>query len=339
MEKRQADAGLADRYVYAVTRRLPADQRDDVGRELHDLIGEMVFSRGGEDDAVGKVLTELGDPAELADNYRGHKRYVIGPAYFDLYVLMLKIVLFAVSLGIMIALAVGYAFSPPESVFSALAQAAKAIFSAAVQAFAWVTVAFAVIEWNRRRLGKTGRPEPWSLDELPEVPDATVEIPKGEPIASLVFLVIWFAVLNASPWLARVSGIGETVFFVNPFIPEVFKRVLVLINITIVLDMCVEFAKLFIGVQSVRLSVVTIPVKVADLVISLYIVGVAGIWNPGFVDGLAGRFGWMPDTVSRLQGLWTHLPVILMAVLAVGFAVETVQTIRRTWNPAIPKTF
>lgn len=69
---------LIERYVYAVTKRLPQSQREDVGLELSGLIEEMAQDR-----PVEQILQEMGDPALLADSYRGAERYLVGPNYFD----------------------------------------------------------------------------------------------------------------------------------------------------------------------------------------------------------------------------------------------------------------
>ncbi len=218
---------IVNRYVYAVTKRLPLAQREDVSLELHGLIEEMVQGQTDNLESVESVLMELGDPAELADRYRGVQRYLIGPGYFDLYILIVKIVGFAVSLGLMISLAIGYAFNAPQSLGLAISNVLGTLFVAYAQAFAWVTVAFAIMEWNQRRLGKVAHEERWSLDDLPDIPNKSTVIPRSEPIASLIFLAIAFALLNSSSWLLQIAQINQSVYIINPFVPDVFKRVLV----------------------------------------------------------------------------------------------------------------
>ncbi|HLR66794.1 MAG TPA: hypothetical protein VK105_06585, partial [Virgibacillus sp.] len=92
---------LVDRYIYAVTQKLPQAQRRDIADELHGLIEDMrderaETSKTSEND-IEEVLLELGNPRELADKYRGTKRYLIGPNIFDTYILILKIVLIVIS--------------------------------------------------------------------------------------------------------------------------------------------------------------------------------------------------------------------------------------------------
>ena len=327
---------MVDRYVYAVTKRLPVAQRDDVSLELHGLIDEMI-DQSKNSEPVDSVLLELGDPAKLADRYRGVERHLIGPGYFDLYILIVKIVGFAVSLGIMISLAIGYAFNSTESLGSVISNVLATLFAAYAQAFAWITLAFAIVEWNQRRLGKAARLELWSLDDLPDIPKKSTIIPRSEPIAALVFLVIFFAVLNAFPWFLKVAQIDQSVYLINPFVPGVFKRMLLLFNLTIVIAMGIEFAKLYSGVQTKRLAVFTICLKLVSLSISLYIVTGSGIWNPDFVQQLVQKFGENAEINPIFQKFWDNFPTILVVILIFGYVVETIRTIWRTWNLHLPE--
>ena len=67
------DNDLIERYLYAITRRLPAAQRADVADELRTLISDMIDERcGGIAPApkdVRVVLTELGTPSEMVRKY------------------------------------------------------------------------------------------------------------------------------------------------------------------------------------------------------------------------------------------------------------------------------
>lgn len=112
MEK--AYNNLIERYVYDVARRLPEKDREDVKKELRANIYDMLPDGMG-DEAVKKVLYELGSPASLAEKYRTRPRYLISPAYFDEYVNALKWILPLVGVLVMlIGFAVG-AFDAAKS--------------------------------------------------------------------------------------------------------------------------------------------------------------------------------------------------------------------------------
>ncbi|HOK27788.1 MAG TPA: hypothetical protein PLI21_02040, partial [Methanomassiliicoccaceae archaeon] len=76
---------LIERYIQAVTERLPDGTRDDVARELRANIEDMLPDEAGEED-VREVLEKLGSPSALANEYRQSKRYLIGPAMYDAYI-------------------------------------------------------------------------------------------------------------------------------------------------------------------------------------------------------------------------------------------------------------
>ena len=67
------DNDLIERYLYAITRRLPAKQRADVAEELRTLISDMLDERCGSLPPTAKdvrvVLTELGTPGEMVRKY------------------------------------------------------------------------------------------------------------------------------------------------------------------------------------------------------------------------------------------------------------------------------
>ena len=91
---------LIERYIYQVTRRLPKDQRDDVALELGEMIGDMIEGKGS---TAEKVLTELGDPARLAEQYQDVTHCLIGPEYYDTYLWFVKVVLLCSILPVLAA--------------------------------------------------------------------------------------------------------------------------------------------------------------------------------------------------------------------------------------------
>lgn len=75
---------MVNRYIYAVTQKLPQSQREDIAIELRGLIEDMLEERAeqgnGKENDVEEVL-ELGSPRSLADKYRGKKKYIIGRSF------------------------------------------------------------------------------------------------------------------------------------------------------------------------------------------------------------------------------------------------------------------
>lgn len=102
------DNDMIERYLYAVTRHLPAKQRDDVAEELRTLISDMLEERCGSMPPAQKdvrvVLTELGTPGEMVRKYTADENAcLIGQPYYAQYLYVLKIVLACVAGGMLVA--------------------------------------------------------------------------------------------------------------------------------------------------------------------------------------------------------------------------------------------
>ncbi len=191
---------LVERYIYAVTKGLCRKQREDVAQELRGLVEDLLAERCGgctpSEKDVRVVLTELGDPAELAAQYgEDGKKCLIGQPYFSSYQVVMRVVWVAVAVGMgvssLILMAIGQ-WTPWEMVGKFLANTIQGLTSA----FAFVTLLFAFFEkrgvrWNQ------------SLDDLPPVPQKTQEISLRESIAGIVFCVVFLVVFL---WVPEVLG-------------------------------------------------------------------------------------------------------------------------------------
>ncbi len=72
---------LKQRYIQAVTNRLPDKKRDEVKKELEDLIEGMLKEK---EQDIEEVLKQIGPPSLVAKKYL-KKRYVISAEFFDTY--------------------------------------------------------------------------------------------------------------------------------------------------------------------------------------------------------------------------------------------------------------
>ncbi|MHC1693083.1 MAG: hypothetical protein AB9828_08655 [Sphaerochaetaceae bacterium] len=336
MDQKSKIEDFTGRYVYAVTKHLPETQRHDVERELRTLIEDMLATRCGEKEPampdLESVLLELGSPYDLASSYQGNKRYLVGPLRFDLYVLLLKIVLMATGGGVLLAQLIGYIATPPTTVFPAFFQLAGTVLTAMLQAFAWVTLVFAI---GQRYEEKTHilKEFAWDPKDLPEIPVYQTVIPRSESIVSLVVLVIFAIIVNFLPTVIfQIPPVAGGARLVRLFDTEVFNRMLMLINVTILLDMGVEFAKLFYARYTPILVALMVGLNTLSLVISIYICGASGIWNPNFMMDLQMAFTMESPTIATLTRLWDKLPLILISLMVVGFIIETITAVNRTFK-------
>lgn len=207
---------LIDRYVLAVTERLPEDTREDVAKELRTNIEDMLPDEATEND-VRAVLEKLGNPVALSNEYRQVKRYLIGPALYDNYISVLKLVV-GIAIVVFATLALIGNISKPidnAGVFKITADFFAEMISSgiegAVQAFIWVTFVFVILE----RTGVTGANLPfvkqkWSVDDLKLIAvNGKGKISRGETIVSFVFTISFTALFIFQPQLIGWYEKGE----------------------------------------------------------------------------------------------------------------------------------
>ncbi len=212
---------LIKRYIYAVTKHLPENKRQDVGQELESLIEDTLAERsqGGQaaDADTKAVLMELGRPAELATKYDPHaKDALIGQPHFSVYLRILKIVLLAVTLGMAIASLLEGITGFEGNVFQFFASVLGNIWQGLLGAFAWVTVIFAILYQKDVKLDY----DIDDLEDLPVVPEKRQEIKLGDTIASFIFTILFLILFVVVPQV-NIPFIWQNSDLTSIFNPDV----------------------------------------------------------------------------------------------------------------------
>lgn len=212
---------LMDQYLYAVTRYLPEASRRDVKNELKANIEDMLPEHYTEEEVRG-VLQKLGDPKELASQYHLNKRYLIGPAYYDQYLAVLKLVvgIAATVLGAIVILSwLVDAPVPRQDLDSGVSTAVAfmaaffgAVIEGGVQAALWVTVIFVILERSGVALDeRTMKGREWTPEDLKDIPLAGADISRPAIIVAMLFAILFLALLWFQPELLSIyrdSGDG-----------------------------------------------------------------------------------------------------------------------------------
>ncbi|MGC5053078.1 HAAS signaling domain-containing protein [Micromonospora sp. DT48] len=286
---------LTDRYLAATLRSVPTARRDEIATELRALIADMVEGRAstGQDaeTAEREVLTELGDPAQLAARYADRRLQLIGPAYYLAWQRLLILLLSFVPA--LVGLVVGVVQATiSDNPAGAIGAGVSAAFNVAVQIAFWVTAVFAVLE----RLGTPLNMPKWTVDQLPAEP-----VQRGTTLvdvcASLVFLCLFIAFL---PWqhFQTVIGAGERLPILDPALWSSWLPVFILV---LVANIGLELAKYRAGRWTWPLVVVNAVLNLAFAVPAIWLLLTDRLLNPEFVD----RFAWLRDggidTVARIS--------------------------------------
>lgn len=231
-----------DRYVAAVVGRLPEKERAEVERELKSSIYDMLSDEPTEAE-IKQVLKDMGSPAELAEEYRQHPRYLISPKVYDSYIRMLKVLVPIITIITLVIGAVTAGFEAFQTtgiqiseVFQLIiSQAISSGVSGAMQTLIWVTVGYVIAE----RTGIVGdkKKKDWELEDLPKLQEGEL-IPLADPIGEMiaaVFFCGWLALtaLGVAPFLAFSTG-NSIPLFSESFAMKVVPVMVVVIILTFI---------------------------------------------------------------------------------------------------------
>jgi len=299
---------LIDRYLQAAKLALPRSQQNDVIRELTDEILSQVEEKEAalgrpltEDEQVG-LLKQLGHPMMLAARYR-KQQYLIGPAVFPIYWLLLKLVLVLVLFGMAVAAVVVAATG--RGLGAALGTLAQYPF-AAIYAFAWVTFVFAVMEYFQAKFNLSAKWDPRTLPKLSKV------APRHSLVESTACL--FFGAVFGVWWLVGLKhqffifGPGIAYLHFGPVFQTIYPLFVVLVMADIVRH---TIALLLPGWEKGRFAF-SLFFRAMNLLVLYFLINAADLLVAGEVIA--------PGLQPVLKGLnqMLHLGVIVAAVVTLG---------------------
>lgn len=318
---------LINRYIYAVTQKLPESQRADIEKELHGLVEDMLEDRGvgGETaslEEVEQVLLELGPPGEMAARYRGRERYLIGPGLIDSYWSVQRIVLYSIVVALGIVYIVDF-FTSTEPTAEKPLEYLVSLLSVGIHGFAWVTVIFAFIEYRGARQVSN---DPWKPSELPAIPEPAVRIKPIEPVLGILFSVLFFVLFTFSINLIGVHRFNENSIAIPVFEQAAFAKYLPLIWFLTAFSIFNEARKLITKKWTPQIAVMHVIFNVASVIVAVILFSDMTIWNPTFMDQLvqSGLVTPGDEAYDTVKSIWDRSRDGLIYVIVVIALIDTV---------------
>ncbi|PKK98207.1 MAG: hypothetical protein CVV57_08050 [Tenericutes bacterium HGW-Tenericutes-2] len=311
-----------DRYIYAVTKRLPESVREEVKSELLANINDMLPENPTSAD-IEKVLKTLGHPRILAKNYETKERYVISPWFYTDYIQTLKIVMIIV---VAISVATGFFDAiiniEAQSLFLQIVEVFASIisnaFSGAIRAFAWVTIIFWIIDYVARNSKGEGS---WDLKDLPDVPKINnkAKISKTESIIGLiigtVFSIIFIIILID---YTNVIGIyDDGVMITQIFNTSVTNTFIIFFIISAIISIIVSLLKIYYGEWKLNLAILYTAFEILSTVLFLIFINHPQLILPEVFDTIA--FYMELDSLSVIEGFEKGVRFITGFVVVVVF--------------------
>lgn len=310
---------LTDRYVWAVVRRLPADQREEVEAELRSTVADMAEATDERD-----ALVQLGDPELLADNYRGAQRFLIGPTVYPEYVRLLRVLLSIVVPLLAVLAAVGAVLEDGVTVGRVVTAVLGAAAMGAVQVSFWVTLVFVLLDrFASEEIERERRP--WTLDDLPELP-AAQQVGLGEVVTECAGTLLLVAALFVQrSWSPVRTAEGEPVPVISP---ELWGSTMWLVVALLLVTAALVVAAHVRGGWTWPLAGAT---AVADLVLFGLIATAAvrdELINPAFLIELSADL--------ELDSVWQPNAAVIVLVVGVVLAWDAAEALRKAARrPAI----
>jgi hypothetical protein len=319
---------MLDRYLQAVKFFLPRKQQDDIVRELSEnLIARMEdreeeLGRPLDEAEQAAILREHGHPMLVAGRYR-ERQHLIGPTFFPLYVLALKMGL-GVALLVTTVLAVVTAALHGDP-FRRLLEAMLAYPGRGLMVFAWTTVGFAVLDFATTQVRFVGD---WDPRKLPKVVSEEQQIPRLKTLCELTFVLLaigWLLLLPRSPFL--ILGPAAALVEYAPVWRFVYVPMVLLAVATAILHV-VDFVRPY---RTRSRELTRVAMNAASLFLMVFLSQAGDLFLPRVSAALPEAVN-VPRVVEIINAGFR----IGMAVTAVITALEIWRGLRRArrWNGA-----
>lgn len=310
---------LTDRYLAATLRSVPAPRRDEIATELRASIEDMIEDRagGGEDSAAAEreVLTELGNPEQLAARYTDRRLHLLGPTYYLIWWRLLKLLLsFIPALVGTVVLVVKVAEGKG---FGAIGPGLVAAMQTGIQIAFWLTLTFVLIDRVQPAVDLPG----WTVDQLPDVPTHR-DISLVDTIASVVMLVVTIGYLPLQHFHSWVRATdGDNIPLLDPDLWSFWLPALIGV---LLLDVVFEVVKYRIGRWSWSLFGIKALLNLAFTVPVVWLALSDRLLNPA----LGEQFDWL--TVADNREILAAVIALSAVVVSAWELIDTALKTRRT---------
>lgn len=339
---------MTERYIHEVIRRVPQDMREEIRLELQALIEDMC---AGEGLSVEEALTKLGNPADFAGRYREKPDYLIGPEYYDNYILILKLGLIGIGISAVLSAFVS-AFTDVNSWSDLFGGFFTELFVTAINGtysmVGIITIVFAVLEWQKVKVNFQFKKD-WSVDELtknaasvktwsplslPPVPDKRALISRVDSIVGIIFLSAFAAVLAFAPELFGAFRYdGETVVSVACiFNLDEWGRILPVLLLFLLAGLVDEIFRLVTGYYCRPVMYCSIICNLISIGGAFVLLKVLPLWNPGFQTKLQQVYSVTKFSDADILRYWgsTNFNNIILAGICVISLIETAIAVYKT---------
>lgn len=287
-----------DRYLTAVLKGIPEEQRADVDVKLRQLIDTSVLeqmSRGEDPETAERlVLRELGDPMRVSATYSGRSLSLIGPRFYPEYIRLLKLLVSIVVPIVTVVVGITTALTG-ESVWSVVLAALGSGFMVGIQVAFWITLVFAVVD--RRTTNSSSVTSEWDFDDLPEITENRIGL--GDTLASITALSLLVLFLLWQPtYQESFDPGGPSIPILNPALSTLWIPILIVILLA---SITLELIKYRAGRWTIPLAAVNSLLSLSFAFSAIFIIASDQLLNSEFMAAItAGDLGTFIDLIPTM---------------------------------------
>ncbi len=327
---------LIELYLEEIRRRLPPRDREDILNEIHSTLMDMLEDSNSnpdqtaDEETINSVLKAFGSPQKVARQY-GARNYLIGPRYFPLYLLILRVVLIVVAalniLGVIVALIGQSGFN--AGVLNAVAQILADLYSSLFIAFGIVTLAFTGIERTTPENWEVDFDKEWQPEHLLKQENQE-RIKVAELAVNITMNLIFIALINFFFDRVGIYNFSDSGWHSVTFLSDAFQRYVPWITAYAVLDIA-------IALYLIRQEYWDKISSVAKIILNAFKIAVTSAIISGPAIIAIDPAGWQvmfPNAGTTAAGLSQTLNVvldILMGLSIFGLVVESIKRLYLTF--------
>jgi hypothetical protein len=318
---------LIERYLQAVSRELPPDQREDILKELRSSLYDALEAVGGDeasDEQVSAILKEMGSPREVAASYYPAGQYVVGPALYPTFLTVLKIVITVMITVQVVLITLSLAVTETPSVFDELG----GLMASIPAAVGYVVLIF----WGIQRTSV--QPEPEAVFDPRKLPPLEAV---AEPVSRFEQFVSMIANVIALAFLVRFAQAGgfNVAFFDNP----VIRQFLPWLVASFVVDIALDIVLLWRGRWDTSTRIAGIVGNLFGLVVLYVVLQGHNAWlaEAGISQSLLGFADNRELFLTNLQAagmvMFRFGIAVAMVIIGVEMASYLYKLVRARLNP------
>lgn len=269
-------------YLYTIGKYLSPKQREEVLKEieasLYDYLEENFGKKSYSDAELESAIRAMGHPKKVAEAYLSAPRSVIGPAFIDIYWLIVKIAI----IGSVIGVSIGLIFETTSSTasISSIANILGSIWNTGLSAFGMVTLIFILVQrFNPDEAVELD--ENWSLSLLEKAPEKTEKVNFVELVIESVFICVALVFLNqVTPFFKFIKETTDiTIIHIELMKPMVYGLSAILIS-----NLFLNIFLLIRGQWQTFSRAIMICIDLASIVFAIIISRSTDLWNISIIS-------------------------------------------------------